>query len=299
MRMHPSPHNARIDLDALPVTGWYPGHMLKAGRQIKERLKLVDLVVELLDARIPQVSRNPAFNELFGDKLRCLVFTKSDLASDEMSERWRGWHGAKGRRVFFVDSVSGRGLDGLIPGWHEMVETRRRRNGATRPLNRPLRVMITGIPNIGKSTLVNRLAASKRAQVGPRPGVTRQQQWIPLEGNVELLDTPGVLWPKIDGKRMELKLTLCGSIKDELIGEELVADYLLEWAARNPGHLDLSLYGCGDICNSVEEFLEAVGRRRGHLKSGGVVDLRKSAITVLNDFRDGRLGKATLDTCPC
>lgn len=271
--------------------------MLKAGRQIKEKLKLVDLVVELLDARIPRVSRNPAFDRLFGSKPRCLVFTKSDLADESETARWQDYYAAKNQTVFFVDSVGGRNLEALVPGWHTCVEAHRAASGATSRLHRPLRVMITGIPNIGKSTLINRLSISKRAQTGPRPGVTRSQQWIKLAGNVELMDTPGVLWPKISTKRMELKLTLCGSIKDELIGEELVTEYLLEWASENPGKVSLDIYQCNGTPESVEEFLEAVGHQRGYLKSGGVVDLRKSAIAVLKDFRDGRLGTITLDTC--
>lgn len=295
--MNIPPHQQRLDFDQLPVTGWFPGHMLKAGRQIKEKLKLVDLVVELLDARIPKVSRNPAFNGLFGSKPRCLVFTKADSADDAETARWQDFYAGKKQTVFFVDSITGRNLESLVPGWHTLVEEHRAVSGATTRLHRPLRVMITGIPNIGKSTLINRLSISKRAQTGPRPGVTRSQQWIKLAGNVELLDTPGVLWPKISTKRMELKLTLCGSIKDELIGEELVAEYLLEWANENPGKLLLDIYDSGELTESVEEFLEAVGRQRGYLKSGGVVDMRKSAIAVLKDFRDGRLGAITLDRC--
>lgn len=262
---------------------------------MRDRLGLVDLVVELLDARIPRVSRNPAFAKLFGHKPVCMVFTKSALADATESAKWENWYKGKDKKVHFIDSLTGQGLSALVPGWRGQVEERRRRNGATTSLKRPLRIMIAGIPNIGKSTLVNRLAVGKRADVGPRPGVTRHQQWIPLEGSIELLDTPGVLWPKIASKRMELKLTACGAIKDELVGEELVSEYLLEFARHRPGCMEFGVYGLAQAPDSVDELLAAVGRQRGFLKPGGHVDLRKSAITVLRDFRNGRLGRVTLE----
>jgi ribosome biogenesis GTPase A len=290
----------KIPLEKLPVTSWYPGHMLSANRQMAERLKLVDLVVELLDARIPATSRNPAFDRLFGSKPRCLVFTKSELADPKASASWLQWFQENGNSdsAFFVDAQTGLGLKRLVPGWHRMVERRRRATGAKHALRRPLRIMIAGIPNVGKSTLVNRLSVTRRAAVGPRPGVTRNQQWIPLQGNVELLDTPGVLWPRIKDKRTELKLGLVGAIKDELVGAELLVEFLWEWARSNPGMLDLSDYDLTVLPATSEELLEAVGRRRGVLGPGGVVDTRQTADLILREFRDGKLGRITFDPVP-
>jgi len=288
----------RLDFDKLPLTGWYPGHMLKAGREMQARLKLVDLVVELLDARIPATSRNPAFGPLFGNKLRCEVFTKGDLADEGASRAWQAHLRADGRNVRFVDATTGFGLARLVPWWQQLVEESRARSGAKHPLHRSIRVMIAGIPNVGKSTLVNRLAEGKKAVVGPRPGVTRHQQWIRLQGDAELLDTPGVLWPRIQSKRMELRLTLAGTIKDELIGAELVAEYLWDWSRTTPNALDFSLYGLPDLPETPEELLEAVGQRRGLLRAGGAINTAQSAAVLLKEFRDGRLGRATLDPVP-
>jgi ribosome biogenesis GTPase A len=291
----------KIPLEKLPVTGWFPGHMLSANRQMAERLKLVDLVVELLDARIPATSRNPAFDQLFGHKPRCLVFTKSELADQSASASWQAWLEAQGQgggAVFFVDARTGTGLKRLVPGWHRLVEKRRRESGAKHTLRRPLRIMIAGIPNVGKSTLINRLSVSRRAAVGPRPGVTRNQQWIPLQGEVELLDTPGVLWPKIKDKRTELKLGLVGAIKDELVGAELLVEFLWEWARNNAGAMDWSGYDLMALPATSEELLDAVGRRRGILGPGGVVDSRQTADLILREFRDGKLGRITLDPVP-
>jgi len=272
--------------------------MLRAGRQMREILALVDLVVELLDARIPRTSRNPALGRVFGAKPRCLVFNKSDLADPAMTRAWSEGLRAEGRPALFVDSLSGRGMDRLVPEWHRLIRAGRGEGGGRLGGLRPLRIMIAGIPNVGKSTLVNRLAERKRAQVGPMPGVTRHQQWIPLAGNVELLDTPGVLWPRFSDKRTELKLALTGAIKDELVGEELTAEYLWDWAAGHPGRLDFSAYRLDTCPAAAAELLDAVGRRRGLRRPGGAIDTRLSAQTLLREFRDGRLGRVTLDEPP-
>jgi ribosome biogenesis GTPase A len=262
---------------------------------MQARLKLVDLVVELLDARLPATSRNPAFARLFGNKPRCEVFTKSDLAAAAACREWRRRLEGEGRVVRFVDAKAGHGLDGLVAWWQGLVAAARAHSGAKHALHRPVRVMIAGIPNVGKSTLVNRLAAARRAAVGPRPGVTRHQQWIRLADGAELLDTPGVLWPRIRSKRMELKLALAGTIKDELVGVELVAEFLWEWAFRNPDALDFRLYGLPAVPESPDALLTAVGTRRGLLRSGGEVDTAQSASVLLRDFREGRLGRVVLD----
>ncbi len=281
----------------LPITGWYPGHMLKAGRQITQRLRLVDLVVELRDARIPQTSRNPLFNRLLKDKPRCLVLTKSDLAAPAATKKWVGiLQNEEDVPVLDVDADAGRNLDRFLDLCRRTIEQHRRRTGARRQQMRLPRIMIAGIPNVGKSTLANRLAAGQKAEVGPRPGVTKAQQWVRLRSGLELLDTPGVLWPRIENKVMELKLTLVGAIKDELIGEELLADFLLWWHQHHHRPLSFSIYlkeiGA-DL--DIDTLLQAVGRRRGLLGAGGQIDTYRAARALLHDFRAGKLGRVTFD----
>jgi len=286
------------DFNQLKLTGWFPGHMLKAGRDIRERLQLIDAVVELLDARLPLSSRNPALEELLAFKPLLAVFNKTDLAAPELTARWRNWYRDQGMPVHFVDALSGHHVPGLLPAVRRLWEEERQRRGATRPLVRPLRILIAGIPNVGKSTLVNRLAARHKAAVGPKPGVTRQQQWIPLQDNMELLDTPGVLWPRIEDKITELKLGLAGTFKDDVIGEELLADYLWWFLKHSSSTVNWELYGLKGAPADPDDLLEAVGRRRGLLRQGDTVDNSRSAVALLIDFRAGRLGRFTLDSLP-
>jgi ribosome biogenesis GTPase A len=285
---------AAPDFSRLPMTGWFPGHMLKAGRRMQECLRLVDLVVELLDARAPGSSRNPAFRQSLQGRPHFLVLNKSDLAEPAATRRWCEWFTARGERVLAVATADADAVSRLQGAWHEAVTDARRRRGCTRALNRPVRIMIAGIPNVGKSTLVNRLAVSRRAAVGPKPGVTRQTQWVPLQGGMELLDTPGVLWPRLRNKVHELRLGLIGALADELAGPELLAEFLLCQIARQP-RVRWDVYGLAAAPATVAELLDAVGRRRGLLLPGGTVDTFRSAITLLKDFRDLRLGRFTLE----
>ena len=279
----------------LSLTGWYPGHMLRAGRSLQACLKLVDLVVELLDARIPRASRNPNFDQLFRGKRRFLVFAKTDLADPGCSDRWGTVFEQAGQAATFVDVRDAKQVRGLPELWRREVEEERagRRHGSFS--RRPVRVLVAGIPNVGKSTLVNRLAEGRKAQVGPRPGVTRHEQWIRLPGDVELLDTPGVLWPRIQSKELELRLALVGSVPDEMVGEELLSEYLLHTLRANAVGVNWELYGLHAAPADVDDLLLAVGTRRGCLRGGGVVDTRQSAVCLLKDYRTGRLGRFTLD----
>ncbi len=281
--------------DELPITGWYPRHMLKAGKDMGERLRLVDLVVEILDARLPTLSRNPMFDKLFGEKPRFLLFNKSDLVPPEFVQTWEERIKKEGIPCDFVDALQGdRRLHSRPTRWTEHVKAQRRKRGAQNPLLRPIRVMISGIPNVGKSTLVNRLVATRRARVGPRPGITRAQEWIRLADGTELLDTPGVMWPQIRDKRHELNLGLIGAIKEDLIGEELLAEFLHSVLLAHSEQTNWGLYNLPGPPETSDELLESVGRRRGLLGAGGIIDRRQSAITLLADFRLGRLGKIPL-----
>jgi ribosome biogenesis GTPase A len=287
------------DLNSYPLSGWFPGHMLKAGRQMQEALKLIDLLVELVDARAPRSTRNPELLQKLGSKPALLVANKADLAAPAISRRWEDWFSARGERVFFLDSRKIANVRGLVQLWKKIVLEERSARGATRPLMRPVRIMILGIPNIGKSTLVNRLHEKKKALVGPKPGVTRQNQWIPLADGVELLDTPGVLWPRIENKCHELLLTLLGNIKDEIVGAQLVAQYLCLKLQEMGMQNALNNLIEPESCNSdPEQFLNAFAERRKFLLPGGVPDQERAAIAMIKEFRDGKLGRISFEAPP-
>lgn len=282
----------------LPLTGWYPGHMLKAGRKMREVLKLVDLVVELVDARLPASSRNPEFKTLLPGKPVLLLATKADLADPHLSRAWQAYFAHKGEPSLFLDAARLPAPAELAATWKKLAEQERRKRGATRPLTRPVRVMIAGIPNVGKSTLVNRLSAGRKAEVGPKPGVTRSNQWIPLEGGIELLDTPGVLWPRIRNKIHELKLGLVGAIRDEVLEPELLAEFLWFVLKDLGPAVRWDLYALEAGPETPEEFMAAVARRRGLLRAGGRIDSERAAQALLKDFRGARLGRLTLESPP-
>ena len=284
-----------FDFNSLPLSGWYPGHMMKATKKIGETLKLIDLVVEVCDARIPSSSRNPAFDRLFEHKPRFVVFNKADLADAKVTKLWKAWYEQRGIRFAPISAGSGQGMLPLVEEWKTAFDEIRRERGATQPLRRPVRVLVAGVPYVGKSTLINRLSGERRAAVGPLPGVTRSTQWIPIKGAVELLDTPGVLWPRIRNKEHELRLGLCGCIKDEVIGTELLGEFLCYEFARLQAPVKWELYGLDGCPDSGNAFLQAVARRRGMVMSGGGIDYERSSTTVLREFRDGKLGRFTFE----
>jgi ribosome biogenesis GTPase A len=288
-----------VDFSVLPLTGWYPGHMLKAGRAMQEVLRLVDLVVELVDARAPASSRNPRFRQLLQSRPVLIVANKADLADPELSRRWQAYLEAQGERVLLLDSPHLTDPSRLVAAWKQVAEAERRGRGAIRELTRPVRLMIAGVPNVGKSTLVNRLYEGKRVLVGPKPGVTRQNQWVPLREGVELLDTPGVLWPKIETKEHELRLGLVGCIRDEVLGIELLTEFLWDVLRRLPtNRVNWPLYGLTGAPATPEGFIEAIARRRGLLLPGGRIDAERAATAVLKDFREGRLGRISIEEPP-
>lgn len=274
---------------------WFPGHMTKTRRMIQSSLSLVDGVVEVLDARIPFSSRNPEMDKLVKDKPRMLLLNKSDMADDSSTEKWIDYYKSKGFTVLKTDCKSGNGLKGFLPAvkgnmLKQLIEKRRGKGieGA------PIRLMIVGIPNVGKSSFINRMAKSKKAKVEDRPGVTRNKQWIKFGGNVELLDMPGVLWPKFEDQGVARKLAFTGTVKDDILDIEALAAFLLENLSVNYPEAVSERYKI-DKSGDGFELLSELGRKRGMLVSGGEVNTERAAITLLDEFRSGKLGKITLE----
>ena len=286
--------------EIVPVQ-WFPGHMAKTRRLMQANLKLVDLVVELTDARIPQSSRNPELDRLLGKKPRLLLLNKSDSADEEETRRWLQWYKDRGVAAIAADCRTGKGLGQFLPAVRSILEERIAQWEARGEMGRPIRMMIVGIPNVGKSSLINRLAGGKRAKVEDRPGVTRGKQWVSLAGGVELLDMPGVLWPKFEDQSAGERLAFVGSVKDDVIDIEHLAVRLLEVLAPREGEKLAARYRltAEEVAESEPfDLLELIGRRRGMLLSGGLVNTERAAIMVVDEFRGGLWGRITLEPCP-
>ncbi len=284
--------------DQIPLSGWFPGHMVSARKQMESALKLVDLVVELVDARAPFSTRNPRWESGLNNRPLMLLANKVDLASAEGTHAWKQWFRSQGVPIQFIAASNLRQIRPLPELWRRVVEEERQRRGATRRLVRPVRVMISGVPNVGKSTLVNHLLERSKAQVGPIPGVTRQTQWIPLQGGVELLDTPGILWPDIKTKTHELLLGLLNIMSEDVLSAQMLCTYLVWCWRRSDYPVDWARLGCEKPPRQPTEFLENFARARGFLRQGGVYDVERAAVTVLREFRSGAFGKITLEMPP-
>jgi len=276
---------------------WFPGHMAKAQRMIREQLRLVDVAIELLDARIPAASANPVIDEIVGDKPRVVVVNKADLADPEGTERWLAFFRGKGREAVAVESLTGAGTKQLAARVEKAAAAMLARLAAKGIRPRAVRAMILGIPNVGKSSLINRLLGSATARTGDKPGVTRGQQWLKIGRNLELLDTPGVLWPKLEDQEAAFRLAVTGAISDEVFDREKVVGKLLamlraDYPDRLAARYNLA---AGTLPEDGHELLAAVGAKRGCLRSGGAIDYEKAGRIVLADFRDGKLGRFTLD----
>lgn len=274
---------------------WFPGHMTKTRRMIQSNLSLVDGVVEILDARIPMSSRNPEMDRLVKNKPRMLLLNKSDMADDSATAKWIEFYKSKGFTVLKADCKSGNGLKAFLPavrnGMLKELMDKRREKGIE---GAPLRLMIVGIPNVGKSSFINRMSKSKKAKVEDRPGVTRTKQWIKLGDNVEMLDMPGVLWPKFEDQSVARKLAFTGAVKDDILDIEALASFLLENLAMHSPQALADRYKI-ETDGDGFELLERLGRKRGMLISGGEVNTERAAITLLDEFRSGKLGKITLE----
>lgn len=280
----------------MPSIQWFPGHMAKTRRLIGESLPLVDLVIEITDARIPRSSRNPELDKWLVDKPRLLLLNKSDCADEAVTKRWVAFYGEQGLTALPTDCKSGRGINAILPTIRAELASLLKRRQEKGIAGKPLRVMAVGIPNVGKSSLINRLAGSKRARVEDRPGVTRGRQWVRISPELELLDMPGVLWPKFEDPAVGEHLAFTGAVKDDVVDIELLAMRLLQLLNREYPKLLLERYKVeADPETEAFELLELVGRKRGMLISGGEVNTERAAITVLDEYRSGKLGRISLE----
>ena len=273
---------------------WYPGHMTKARRMMQENIALIDLLIELTDARVPGSGRNPDIDTLAKGKSRIVVLNKADLADDAATKEWRSSFEREGLLTAAIDSRKGSGVRQLKPLIDEACAQKLERNRRRGIINRPVRAMIAGIPNVGKSTFINSFAGKAAARTGDKPGVTKGKQWIRLNKNVELLDTPGILWPKFDDREVGMKLALVGSMRDEITDSGELAAWLIRYLEKEYPDVVEKRY---DVLpdNDVVTVLRGIARRRGCLKAGGEEDLEKASKTLIDDFRSGRLGKITLE----
>jgi ribosome biogenesis GTPase A len=273
---------------------WFPGHMLKASRQIKEKLKLVDLALILVDARVPESSINNILKEALNEKPRMLILNKNDLANIEITKAWIRKFKEDGMPAVFTDAVKKKGLDQILSTARETIKNDRKKRGATRPLLRPFRLLIMGVPNIGKSSIINALAGKSKAKTGRTPGVTQHQQWIKLANDMELLDTPGIMMPGSLEKEKALKLGLCHIIRQDLLGTEILCEYLLYQLCKNKLQSRVSMYNIEEP-ESAADFLKKVAIARGCMKPGGEPDPIKASLIVLKDFSVGKFGSFSLD----
>lgn len=277
---------------------WFPGHMTKTKRQIQVSLKLVDAVAEILDARIPLSSKNPDLQKLIQNKPKVVLLNKCDMANQTATSRWIDYYASKGITAIAVDCKSGKGLNKFAPAVNNVLSERRERLKAKGMVNPMLRIMIVGIPNVGKSSFINRVAKQNRAKVEDRPGVTRGNQWYSIAKNIEMLDTPGVLWPKFDDKIVGERLAFTGAVKDQILDTELLAVRLLDFLRSLKPADFIARFKLEDIdLDAIDsyELLNVIGKKRGMLISGGEINTERAAIMLLDEFRSGKLGRITLE----
>lgn len=277
---------------------WFPGHMTKTKRQIQASLKLVDAVAEILDARIPLSSKNSDLQKLIQNKPKVVLLNKCDMANQTATSRWIDYYASQGITAIAVDCKSGKGLNKFAPAVNNVLSERRERLKAKGMVNPMLRIMIVGIPNVGKSSFINRVAKQNRAKVEDRPGVTRGNQWYSIAKNIEMLDTPGVLWPKFDDKIVGERLAFTGAVKDQILDTELLAVRLLDFLRSLKPADFIARFKLEDIdLDAIDsyELLNVIGKKRGMLISGGEINTERAAIMLLDEFRSGKLGRITLE----
>ena len=289
-----------VIVEQVPAIQWFPGHMAKTRRLMKANLPYVDIIVELRDAKIPLSSGNPELASMIGSKKRVILLNKCDTADPVVTAQWIEWIKKKGIAAIAVDSRSGKGLNAFLPTVRSELSELLARRAEKNESGRPIRMMVVGIPNVGKSSFINRMAGEKRARVEDRPGVTRDKQWVTVSKDVELLDMPGVLWPKFDDPAVGERLAVTGAVKDQILDLELLAMRLLSWIRDGYPELLARYKITPEMAEGLEpyELLELVGRKRGMLVSGGEVNTERAAITVLDEYRGGKLGLLSLETPP-
>lgn len=278
---------------------WFPGHMTKAERMIEENMKLVDGVCEVIDARIPNASRNPDIDRLAAGKPRLVVLNRADQADPEVTKQWRAYFKSQGMTVLETDSKTGKGVNQFPQAVRTALKDKLAEYAAKGQGSRPLRIMVVGIPNVGKSTFINKVARRKAAVAGDRPGVTRGKQWIHIDDSLDLLDTPGILWPKFDDEEVGQVLALTGAVKDDILDREtLAANFLVRLRDHYPTVIEQRYKFTPDSAAQGWELLEAAARKRGFLISGGELDTERMAAILLDEYRGGKLGRLTLEYPP-
>ena len=275
---------------------WFPGHMAKTRRMLSENLKLIDVVIELLDARIPKSSQNPEINQLVKNKPRIIALNKSDLADPQKNSMWVDWFKQEGIYAICINAITGDGIKNLIFQLKKIMEPELKKAAARGRKFRPIRTMIVGIPNVGKSALINKIAGKAAAVTGDRPGVTRNKQWVRINPEIQLLDTPGILWPKFDDRQTGLNLAYTGAIRDEIIDVATLASNLLEMLAKLYPEQLKNRYKFDEVVEKPGHvLLEEAGRKRGCLVSGGEVDYYRISNIILDEFRAAKIGRMSLE----
>lgn len=286
---------------------WYPGHMAKTRKQIAEDLKIIDIVIELLDARIPVSSQNPDIAQIIKGKKKIIVLNKCDLADEKESKKWISYFESKNIPAVLVDSNTGRGIDNVIRKIEKIMDEEKEIQAKKGRVGRKIRAMILGIPNVGKSSFINRISKKTTAEVGNKPGVTKQKQWIRINEKVELLDTPGVLWPKFESEEVALHLAFTGTIKEDVLEKTEIAYSLVKFLLENARENLCNRYGfkneyIEEVLNrdnpenfNIYEIMLEIGKKRGCMISGGIVDEEKTAKIILDEFKNGKLGRITLE----
>ena len=302
--------NNNKELESKVNINWYPGHMAKTKKQIIEDLKVIDIVIELLDARIPISSQNPNIAEITKGKKKIIVLNKSDLADEKENQKWIEYFKKQGIRAVLTDSNTGKGIKEFVKSIEEEMQIEKEKQAEKGRIGRKIKAMILGIPNVGKSSLINRIAKKTSAGVGNKPGVTKQKQWIRVNEKIELLDTPGVLWPKFESEEVALHLAFTGTIKEEILDRVEIAYQLTKFLLENEREMLCNRYRLDikkveEILNRTEtpeneniyEIMLEIGKKRGCIISGGNIDDEKTARIILDEFKNGVLGKITIEKC--
>lgn len=277
------------------VINWFPGHMAKAKRELKENLKLVDVIIEIVDARIPRSSRNPDFDDIIGEKMRVIVLNKSDLADEKSNSRWVNYFKSQGNECVLINSLKGEGISSVLKVVNKIMEDKLKQSAEKGRVGRTIKAAVVGIPNSGKSSFINKLAGRNIAEVGNKPGVTRAKQWIKTQNNIELMDTPGILWPKLEQEEVALHLAYTGAIKYEILDTtDLLLKFIEEIVEKYPQSI-CERYKIEIEAKTPLEIYEEIARKRGFIVSRGEIDYERTANVVFDEFRKGLLNRISLE----